>query len=56
MGYVLCTHDQDFLRMNAEGVPHAGIVFAEQYHSTMGGWVRELRKLHDELNAEEMVG
>ena len=56
LGYVLCTHDMDFLRMSAEGVAHAGIVFAEQYNSSVGGWVRALQKLHDELTAEEMVG
>lgn len=56
MGHVLCTHDQDFLRLSAEGVPHAGIVFAQQNQSTIGGWVRQLRRLHDEFTAEEMVG
>lgn len=56
MGYVLCTYDTDFLRMSAEGTEHSGIVFAEQYKSTIGGWVRELLKLHEELTAEQMVG
>jgi hypothetical protein len=56
MGYVLCTYDQDFLRMNAEGVEHAGIIFAQQYQSTIGGWVKELIRIHEELTAEEMVG
>ena len=55
MGYVLCTYDTDFLRMSAEDVQHAGIVFAGQYKSTIGGWVKELRKLHDEISAEEMI-
>ena len=26
--WVLFTHDQDFLRLHAEGIPHAGIVYA----------------------------
>ena len=30
MERVLCTHDQDFLRMHAEGIQHAGIAFAKQ--------------------------
>ena len=54
MGCVLCTHDQDFLRKSAEGVQHAGIVFAEQYKSTIGGWVRELQTIHSEMTAEAM--
>ena len=56
MGYVLCTHDRYFLRMSAKGEKHAGIVFAEQYQSSIGGWVRELRKLHENVSAEAMVG
>ena len=52
---VLCTLDQDFLRMNAEDVEHAGIVFGEQYGSTIGGWVKALRKLHAIKTAEDMV-
>jgi uncharacterized protein with PIN domain len=46
MGRVLCTHDQDFLRLAAEGVEHAGIAFAPQNRANIGGWVRNLRALH----------
>lgn len=56
MGRVLCTHDQDFLRMNAEGVEHVGIAFAQGSEATIGGWVRALRALHSEKTAEEMRG
>ncbi len=56
MGRVLCTHDQDFLRMAAEGAQHAGIAFAPQFGATTGGWVRALRALHSRLKAEEVVG
>ncbi|MEP7293363.1 MAG: DUF5615 family PIN-like protein [Chloroflexota bacterium] len=56
MGYVLCTYDQDFLRLAAEGADHAGIVFGEQYQATIGGWVRKLCQLHSETSAEEMIG
>lgn len=56
MERVLCTHDKDFLRMNAEGVEHAGIAFAEQYSATIGGWVKALQKLHETTTAEEMIG
>jgi hypothetical protein len=56
MQRVLCTHDQDFLRMHAEGTPHYGIAFGRHYGSTIGGWVKALRKLHDARTAEEMIG
>ena len=56
MGRVLCTHDQGFLRLAAEGNEHAGIAFASQYQATIGGWVRELRSLHARLTAGEIVG
>ncbi len=55
-GYVLCTHDQDFLIMNAQGAQHAGIIFAQHNGATIGGWVRELLKVQDALTAEVMIG
>jgi hypothetical protein len=55
MGYVLCTHDQDLLRLNAEGVEHAGIAFESHYGHSIGGWVRALRDLHTKETAESMV-
>ena len=56
MGRVLCTHDKDYPRLNATGVEHAGIAFAEQYRATIGGWVRALMNLHATTTAEEMIG
>jgi hypothetical protein len=55
MGRMLCTHDQDFLRITATGIEHAGIAFADQYNATIGGWVRGLRALHARMSAEEAV-
>ncbi|HEY6320166.1 MAG TPA: DUF5615 family PIN-like protein [Thermoanaerobaculia bacterium] len=43
---VLCTHDQDFLRLAAQGVEHAGIAFLPQNRASIGAWVRELRAIH----------
>lgn len=54
MGRVLCTQDQDFLRLSAEGIEHAGIAFGEQYGATLGGWVKALRKLHTRKTADDM--
>lgn len=56
MQRVLCTHDQDFLRMHTEGIAHCGIAFGQHYGSTIGGWVRALRKLHSAKTAEEIIG
>lgn len=56
MGRVLCTHDRDFLRIASEMTDHAGIAFAPQYESTIGGWVRALRDLHGIMSAEQVVG
>lgn len=54
-GRVLCTYDTDFLTLAAQGVEHAGIVFAPQRKATIGGWVRELRALHGQLSAEAVA-
>jgi predicted nuclease of predicted toxin-antitoxin system len=56
MGRALCTHDQDFTRLAAENTEHAGIVFAQQYQASVGGWVRSLRALHARMSAEEIRG
>jgi len=51
---VLCTHDQDFLRLAAEGAQHAGIAFSPQNRVSIGGWVRELRALHTRFDSEQV--
>ena len=56
MGRVLCTHDQDFLRMATHGIDHSGVVFAQQQQASIGGWVRALRALHARMQAEDARG
>ncbi len=56
MARVLCTHDQDFLRLAAEGVEHAGIAFSSQERVGIGRWVRSLRALHASYQSEEVKG
>ena len=51
---ILCPHDQDFLRLAAEGVEHAGIAFSLQNRASIGGWVRELRGLHARFTADQV--
>lgn len=54
MGYVLCTYDQDYLRLVAEGVEHAGIIFAQDHTATLGDWMRGLELICGVLTAEDM--
>lgn len=54
MNRVLCTHDQDFLRMVTEGVEHSGIVFGIQDLHTIGDWVRGLELIHTVLEDGDM--
>jgi len=52
---VLVTHDADFLRLAARGLPHAGIVYSPQGR-TVGDMIRTLALIAQVLTAEEMHG
>lgn len=54
MGRVLCTYDTDFLRIAAEGVEHAGIIFGFNDRTTYGDWVRGLEMICGAMTADEM--
>jgi len=53
-GRVVITQDVDFLRLHAEGVPHAGIVFWRQQTRTIGEVLRRLVLLHAAMSSDEM--
>ena len=53
MGRVLCTYDDDFLKLAASGIEHAGIVYVPRQKASIGDWVRELRAMHARLTAED---
>lgn len=53
MQRVICTNDQDFLRLASSGVPHAGLVFGSP-HTTIGDWVKSLVLLCEIMTAEDM--
>jgi hypothetical protein len=55
-GCVLVTHDDDFLRLHAQGVAHAGLAYCQQGSSTVGEMLRGLILIHDFLNPAEMAG
>ncbi len=55
-GRVLVTHDDDFLRLHANGVGHAGIGYCQQRSTSVGEILRRLILIHDLLSPEEMAG
>ena len=54
-GRVLVTQDADFLRLHAEGVPHAGIVYCRSPSRSIGEMLRRLVLIHAALSREEML-
>lgn len=55
MGYVLCTHDADFLDLAASGVEHHGIVFGQQDIHYIGDWINWLALMHAIYTPDEMT-
>jgi predicted nuclease of predicted toxin-antitoxin system len=53
MQRVICTNDQDFLRLASSGITHAGLVFGSP-HTTIGDWVKSLELLCEVVTAEDM--
>jgi hypothetical protein len=54
MNYVLCTYDQDYLRLSAEGFSHAGIVYARRQFTQIGDWINGLELICGVLTAADM--
>jgi predicted nuclease of predicted toxin-antitoxin system len=54
LGRVLCTYDQDFLRLASDGMSHSGIIFAHQQRASIGGWVREIKAIHAQMQVSEL--
>lgn len=54
-GRVIFTQDDDFLRLAAKGVRHAGLVYAPQ-PTPIGTIVHGLMRIFHVLTAEDMVG
>jgi predicted nuclease of predicted toxin-antitoxin system len=54
-GRVFFTHDSDFLRLNATGRPHGGIVFASQQMS-IGEIVRGLMLIYEVFSPDDLAG
>jgi predicted nuclease of predicted toxin-antitoxin system len=55
MGRVVCTFDYDFVRFHAQGIPHAGIIIAQHFDTTVGDWMRGLELICGVLKAGDMI-
>lgn len=53
---VVVTSDHDFLRMNAEGQSHLGIVHCRQQDLSIGYLVEMLEMIHELKTFDEMIG
>ena len=53
---VLVTHDADFLRLQEQGVPHAGIAYCRQGSRSIGELLRSLVVLWEHVTAAELSG
>ena len=53
--WVLVTHDDDFLRLAAEGISHSGLVYVPR-ERPVGEIIRGLRGLTDVFGKEEAAG
>jgi predicted nuclease of predicted toxin-antitoxin system len=51
---VVFTQDQDFLRLHAAGMPHAGIAFCHQQTRRIGQIIDSLRLIWEVLEPPEM--
>jgi predicted nuclease of predicted toxin-antitoxin system len=54
-GRVIFTQDRDFLRINAAGVPHAGIAYCEKDTRSIGEIIDALVLLWEIFEPEEMT-
>jgi predicted nuclease of predicted toxin-antitoxin system len=53
-GRVIFTQDQDFLRLHAAGLPHAGIAYCHQRKQSLGRILAGLIQIWETMEPEEM--
>ena len=53
-GRVIVTQDADFLRLHAEGRPHAGIAFCKRGSRSTGQMLQRLLLIHRTMKSDEM--
>jgi hypothetical protein len=55
-GRVFVTQDRGVLRLHAQGIAHAGIVYCPQQSMSVGEMLRRLVLIHDLLSPDELAG
>jgi Domain of unknown function (DUF5615) len=53
---VVVTHDNDFARLHANGMRHAGICYCPKDKHSIGDLVRLLMLVHECFSEDEMIG
>ena len=53
-GRALITFDDDFLRLDATGIPHAGIIFSQTGRHTVGELIESLMLIANVIEPNEM--
>lgn len=53
-GRVLVTFDDDFLRLDAAGIPHTGVVFSQTGRYTVGELIESLMLIANVIEPNEM--
>ncbi len=53
-GRVLVTFDDDFLRFDASGIPHTGVVFSQTGRRTVGELIESLMLIANVIESNEM--
>jgi predicted nuclease of predicted toxin-antitoxin system len=56
IGRVIVTQDRDFLRLNAAGVPHAGIAYCDKDTRSIGEIILGLVRIWEGLEPVEIAG
>ncbi len=54
-GRALVTHDNDHLRLHAQGVPHAGVIYRHRHKYRMGDLIRRLEEIWERIEPEDMI-
>jgi uncharacterized protein (DUF433 family) len=54
LGYVLVTHDVDFIQLVANGMQHAGIILSHPIRHTDNDWVRAIKRLWGRVYMDQM--
>ena len=54
LGRTLFTHDDDYLRLDSQGIPHSGIAYTHQY-SSISRILNGLMRIYETKTPEEMT-